>query len=86
MEDLKIVNADNLLYTSLDEKDITPQYLTKLLNEYSKTILLDNKICFKTSRTSTSRLVNLKKDKGGAVAGCERHNERKKKPIKAIQI
>lgn len=33
------------LLTSLDEKDITPQYLTKLLNEYSKTILLDNKIC-----------------------------------------
>ena len=65
MEDLKIVNADNLLYTSLDEKDITPQYLTKLLNEYSKTILLDNKICFKTSRTSTSRLVNLKKDIDG---------------------
>ena len=50
------------LLTSLDEKDITPQYLTKLLNEYSKTILLDNKICFKTSRTSTSRLVNFKKD------------------------
>ena len=49
------------LLTSLDEKDITPQYLTKLLNEYSKTILFDNKICFKTSRTSTSRLVNLKK-------------------------
>ena len=65
MEDLKIVNADNLLYTSLDETDITPQYLTKLLNEYSKTILLDNKICFKTSRTSTSRLVNLKKDIDG---------------------
>ena len=53
------------LLTSLDEKDITPQYLTKLLNEYSKTILLDNKICFKTSRTSTSRLVNLKKDIDG---------------------
>ena len=53
------------LLTSLDEKDITPQYLTKLLNEYSKTILLDNKICFKTSRTSTSRLVNFKKDIDG---------------------
>ena len=53
------------LLTSLNEKDITPQYLTKLLNEYSKTILLDNKICFKTSRTSTSRLVNLKKDIDG---------------------
>ena len=62
MEDLKIVNADNLLYTSLDEKDITPQYLTKLLNEYSKTILLDNKISFTTSRTSIARLVTLKKD------------------------
>lgn len=49
----------------LDKKDITPQYLTKVLNEYSKTILLDNKICFKTSRTSTSRLVNLKKDIDG---------------------
>ena len=53
------------LLTSLDEKDITPQYLTKLLNEYSKTILFDNKISFKTSRTSTSRLVNLKKDIDG---------------------
>lgn len=30
----------------LDKKDITPQYLTKVLNEYSKTILLDNKISF----------------------------------------
>jgi hypothetical protein len=46
----------------LDKKDITPQYLTKVLNEYSKTILLDNKICFTTSRTSTARLVTLKKD------------------------
>ena len=46
----------------LDKKDITLQYLTKVLNEYSKTILLDNKIIFTTSRTSTARLVNLKKD------------------------
>ena len=46
----------------LDKKDITPQYLTKVLNEYSKTILLDNKISFTTSRTSTARLVTLKKD------------------------
>lgn len=46
----------------LDKKDITPQYLTKVLNEYSKTILLDNKINFITSRTSTARLVTLKKD------------------------
>ena len=46
----------------LDKKDITPQYLTKVLNEYSKTILLDNKISFSTSRTSTARLVTLKKD------------------------
>lgn len=46
----------------LDKKDITPQYLTKVLNEYSKTILLDNKIIFTTSRTSTARLVTLKKD------------------------
>lgn len=46
----------------LDKKDITPQYLTKVLNEYSKTILLDNKISFTTSRTSSSRLVTLKKD------------------------
>ena len=45
-----------------DKKDITPQYLTKVLNEYSKTILLDNKIGFITSRTSTARLVTLKKD------------------------
>ena len=29
-------------------------------------------------------ILRFKKDKGGAVAGCERHNERKKKPIKAI--
>ena len=46
----------------LDKKDITPQYLTKVLNEYSKTFLLDNKISFTTSRTSTARLVTLKKD------------------------
>ena len=46
----------------LNKKDITPQYLTKVLNEYSKTILLDNKISFTTSRTSTARLVTLKKD------------------------
>ena len=46
----------------LDKKDITPQYLTKVLNEYSKTILLDNKISFTTSRTSIARLVTLKKD------------------------
>ena len=46
----------------IDKKDITPQYLTKVLNEYSKTILLDNKISFATSRTSTARLVTLKKD------------------------
>ena len=46
----------------LDKKDITPQYLTKVLNEYSKTILLDNKIIFTTSRTSIARLVTLKKD------------------------
>ena len=46
----------------LDKKDITPQYLTKVLNEYSKTILLDNKIIFTTSRTSTARLVTFKKD------------------------
>ena len=46
----------------LNKKDITPQYLTKVLNEYSKTILLDNKISFATSRTSTARLVTLKKD------------------------
>ena len=53
--------ATQLLET-LDKKDITPQYLTKVLNEYSKTILLDNKIGFTTSRTSTARLVTLKKD------------------------
>ena len=46
----------------LNKKDITPQYLTKVLNEYSKTILLDNKISFATSRTSTARLVTLRKD------------------------
>ena len=46
----------------IDKKDITPQYLTKVLNEYSKTILLDNKISFTTSRTSSSRLVTLEKD------------------------
>ena len=46
----------------LNKKDITPQYLTKVLNEYSKTILLDNKISFTTSRTSTARLVTLRKD------------------------
>lgn len=46
----------------LNKKDITPQYLTKVLNEYSKTILLDNKISFASSRTSTARLVTLKKD------------------------
>ena len=53
--------ATQLLET-LDKKDITPQYLTKVLNEHSKTILLDNKIGFTTSRTSTARLVTLKKD------------------------
>ena len=53
--------ATQLLET-LDKKDITPQYLTKVLNEYSKTILLDNKISFTTSRTSIARLVTLKKD------------------------
>ena len=50
------------LLSLIDKKDITPQYLTKVLNEYSKTILLDNKISFTTSRTSTARLVTLKKD------------------------
>ncbi len=50
------------LLNVLDEKDITPQYLTKVLNEYSKTILSDNKISFATSRTSSSRLVTLEKD------------------------
>lgn len=50
------------LLNLIDKKDITPQYLTKVLNEYSKTILLDNKISFTTSRTSSSRLVTLKKD------------------------
>ena len=50
------------LLSLIDKKDITPQYLTKVLNEYSKTILLDNKISFATSRTSTARLVTLKKD------------------------
>ena len=50
------------LLNLIDKKDITPQYLTKVLNEYSKTILLDNKISFTTSRTSTARLVTLKKD------------------------
>ena len=50
------------LLSLIDKKDITPQYLTKVLNEYSKTILLDNKISFTTSRTSSSRLVTLKKD------------------------
>ncbi len=50
------------LLNELDEKDITPQYLTKVLNEYSKTILSDNKISFATSRTSSSRLVTLEKD------------------------
>ena len=53
----------DMSYTILRfKKDITPQYLTKVLNEYSKTILLDNKIIFTTSRTSTARLVTLKKD------------------------
>lgn len=50
------------LLKALEEKDITPQYLTKILNEYSKTILADNKIGFATSRTSSSRLVILSKD------------------------
>ena len=50
------------LLSLIDKKDITPQYLTKVLNEYSKTILLDNKISFATSMTSTARLVTLKKD------------------------
>ena len=50
------------LLNALEEKDITPQYLTKVLNEYSKTILSDNKISFATSRTSSSRLVTLEKD------------------------
>ena len=50
------------LLSLIDNKDITPQYLTKVLNEYSKTILLDNKISFTTSRTSTARLVTLNKD------------------------
>ena len=50
------------LLNLIDKKDITPQYLTKVLNEYSKTILLDNKISFTTSRTSSSRLVTLEKD------------------------
>ena len=50
------------LLSLIDKKDITPQYLTKVLNEYSKTILFDNKISFATSRTSSSRLVTLKKD------------------------
>lgn len=50
------------LLNALEEKDITPQYLTKVLNEYSKTILLDNQISFTTSRTSSSRLVTLEKD------------------------
>ncbi len=50
------------LLNALEEKDITPQYLTKVLNEYSKTILSDNQISFATSRTSSSRLVTLEKD------------------------
>lgn len=50
------------LLNALDEKDMTPQYLTKVLNEYSKTILSDNQISFATSRTSSSRLVTLEKD------------------------
>lgn len=50
------------LLNALEEKDITPQYLTKVLNEYSKTVLSDNKISFATSRTSSSRLVILEKD------------------------
>lgn len=50
------------LLKALEEKDITPQYLTKVLNEYSKTILSDNQISFATSRTSSSRLVILEKD------------------------
>ena len=54
-------SATELLNT-LEEKDIKPQYLTKVLNEYSKTILLDNQISFATSRTSSSRLVTLQKD------------------------
>ena len=31
-------------------------------------------------------ILRFKKYKGGAIAGCERHNERKKKHIKVIQI
>ena len=50
------------LLSLIDKEDITPQYLTKLLNEYSKTILVDNKISFTTSRTSNARLVTLKAD------------------------
>ena len=34
----------------------------KSINEYSKTVLSDNKISFATSRTSSSRLVILEKD------------------------
>lgn len=56
------VNEEIFRKFEIGEKDITPQYLTKVLNEYSKTILLDNQINFATSRTSSSRLVTLEKD------------------------
>ena len=29
-------------------------------------------------------ILRFKKDKGGAIAGCERHNERKKEAYKSI--
>lgn len=62
------------LLNLMDKKDITPQYLTKVLNQYSKTILLDNKISFTTSRTSSSRLVTLEKDIGETSKDCNKND------------
>ena len=50
------------LLTELEEKEIAPTVITKILNEYHYTKLKDNKISYAITRNKYGRQIILKRD------------------------
>lgn len=49
------------LITQMNETEITPNVVTKMLAQFSSEVLQPQGIEYKTKRTGTSRLIHLKK-------------------------
>ena len=52
------------LITQMNETDITPNVVTKMLARFSAEVLQPQGVEYKTKRTGTSRLIYLKKNDG----------------------